>query len=81
MLYCSWPAATLLSFTKLIFLSDFQALLSCPTSSIHTEKPPKDILQVQNMFPLPIDDKLLPVCMFFTVSFFLLHGANPHLFV
>ncbi|XP_066333019.1 uncharacterized protein [Miscanthus floridulus] len=37
-----------------------QALLSCPTSSIHTEKPPKDILQVQNMFPLPIDDKLLP---------------------
>lgn len=41
----------------------FQALLSCPTSSIHTEKPPKDILQVQNMFPLPIDDKLLPVCI------------------
>ncbi|KAL5669159.1 hypothetical protein ACJX0J_021380, partial [Zea mays] len=37
-----------------------QALLSCPTSSIHTEKPPKDILKVQNMFPLPIDDKLLP---------------------
>jgi len=53
MLYCSWPAATLLSFTKLIFLSDFQALLSCPTSSIHTEKPPKDMLKVQNMFPLP----------------------------
>ncbi|XP_066323032.1 uncharacterized protein, partial [Miscanthus floridulus] len=40
-----------------------QALLSCPTSSIHTEKPPKDILQVQNMFPLPIDDKLLPRAM------------------
>ncbi|CAD6248799.1 unnamed protein product [Miscanthus lutarioriparius] len=37
-----------------------QALLSCPTSSIHTEKPPKDMLKVQNMFPLPIDDNLLP---------------------
>uniref|UniRef100_A0A0E0GFA6 Metallo-beta-lactamase domain-containing protein n=1 Tax=Oryza nivara TaxID=4536 RepID=A0A0E0GFA6_ORYNI len=37
-----------------------QALLSCPTSSIHTEKPAKDILQVQNMFPLPIDNHLLP---------------------
>lgn len=38
-----------------------QSLLSCPTASIHTEKPAKDILQVQNMFPLPIDDSL-PVC-------------------
>ncbi|CAN6238950.1 unnamed protein product [Urochloa humidicola] len=37
-----------------------QALLSCPTSSIHTEKSPKDILQVQNMFPLPLDENLLP---------------------
>lgn len=35
-----------------------QSLLSCPTASIHTEKPAKDILQVQNMFPLPIDDSL-----------------------
>lgn len=40
---------------------DAQALLSCPTASIHTEKPAKDILQVQNMFPLPIDTHLLPV--------------------
>jgi hypothetical protein len=39
---------------------DAQALLSCPTASIHTEKPAKDILQVQNMFPLPIDTHLLP---------------------
>uniref|UniRef100_A0A0E0K797 Metallo-beta-lactamase domain-containing protein n=1 Tax=Oryza punctata TaxID=4537 RepID=A0A0E0K797_ORYPU len=38
-----------------------QALLSCPTASIHTDKPAKDILQVQNMFPLPIDTHLLPV--------------------
>uniref|UniRef100_A0A0D9VN02 Metallo-beta-lactamase domain-containing protein n=1 Tax=Leersia perrieri TaxID=77586 RepID=A0A0D9VN02_9ORYZ len=37
-----------------------QALLSCPTSSIHTEKPAKDILQVQDMFPIPIDTDLLP---------------------
>ncbi|GJM87513.1 hypothetical protein PR202_ga03475 [Eleusine coracana subsp. coracana] len=37
-----------------------QALLSCPTASIHTDKPPEDILQVQNMFPLPIDLNQLP---------------------
>ncbi|CAM0903878.1 unnamed protein product [Alopecurus aequalis] len=35
-----------------------QALLSCPTASIHTDKPTKDILQVQNTFPLAIDDDL-----------------------
>ncbi|KAM3409576.1 hypothetical protein ACQJBY_002086 [Aegilops geniculata] len=35
-----------------------QALLSCPTGSIHTDKPTEDILQVQNTFPLPIDDDL-----------------------
>ncbi|KAM0872815.1 hypothetical protein ACQ4PT_038474 [Festuca glaucescens] len=35
-----------------------QALLSCPTASIHTDKPARDILQVQNTFPLPIDDDL-----------------------
>ncbi|KAM0840132.1 hypothetical protein ACQ4PT_059855 [Festuca glaucescens] len=35
-----------------------QALLSCPTASIHTDKPARDILQVQNTFPLPIDDAL-----------------------
>ncbi|THU62407.1 hypothetical protein C4D60_Mb01t04820 [Musa balbisiana] len=37
-----------------------QALLSCPTSSIHTEKPTKEILEIQKMFPLPIDEKKLP---------------------
>jgi glyoxylase-like metal-dependent hydrolase (beta-lactamase superfamily II)/ferredoxin len=37
-----------------------QALLACPTSSIRTEKPPKDIKDVQGMFPLPIDSETLP---------------------
>ncbi|WOK92823.1 hypothetical protein Cni_G01515 [Canna indica] len=37
-----------------------QALFSCPTSSIHTEKPTKRILDVQKMFPLPIDEQRLP---------------------
>lgn len=37
-----------------------QALLSCPTSSIHTEKPTKKILEIQKMFPLPIDEQKLP---------------------
>uniref|UniRef100_A0ACD5ZM04 Uncharacterized protein n=1 Tax=Avena sativa TaxID=4498 RepID=A0ACD5ZM04_AVESA len=38
-----------------------QALHSCPTASIHTGKPAKDILQVQNTFPLAIYDDLLGV--------------------
>lgn len=41
-------------------LKALQALLSCPTSSIHTEKPAPDILQVQKTFPLPIDEQRLP---------------------
>ncbi|KAH7669254.1 Metallo-hydrolase/oxidoreductase protein [Dioscorea alata] len=41
-------------------LKALQALLSCPTSSIHTEKPPKEIVEVQKMFPLPIDEQRLP---------------------
>ncbi|XP_073146040.1 uncharacterized protein [Henckelia pumila] len=32
-----------------------QALLSCPTNSIHTEQPPPEILDVQMTFPIPID--------------------------
>jgi hypothetical protein len=43
LLYCSCNTTI---FHKVSFLCDVQALLSCPTSSIHTEKPPKDILQV-----------------------------------
>ncbi|CAL9151702.1 unnamed protein product [Musa hybrid cultivar] len=37
-----------------------QALLSCPTSSIHTERPTNKILEVQKMFPLPIDEQNIP---------------------
>ncbi|KAL9256290.1 hypothetical protein AKJ16_DCAP20107, partial [Drosera capensis] len=41
-------------------LEALQALLSCPTSSIHTEKPPHDIKEVQKTFPIPIDEKRIP---------------------
>ncbi|XP_026407149.1 uncharacterized protein LOC113302454 [Papaver somniferum] len=41
-------------------LNALQALLSCPTSSIHTEKPAHDILEVQETFPLPIDEHRIP---------------------
>eukprot|EP00252_Welwitschia_mirabilis_P009258 TRINITY_DN2170_c0_g1_i3.p1 TRINITY_DN2170_c0_g1~~TRINITY_DN2170_c0_g1_i3.p1 ORF type:complete len:279 (+),score=45.18 TRINITY_DN2170_c0_g1_i3:107-943(+) len=37
-----------------------QALLSCPVKSIHTEKPPSDILGVHSTFPIPIDNTNLP---------------------
>lgn len=37
-----------------------QALLSCPTASIHTEKPPADILQIHSTFPIPIDEDSAP---------------------
>ncbi|KAF3641983.1 CASP-like protein, putative isoform 1 [Capsicum annuum] len=40
-------------------LRALQALLSCPTRSIHTEKPPHDILEVQKTFPIPIDEHTL----------------------
>lgn len=48
-----------------------QALLSCPTSSIHTEKPASDILQAQKTFPTPIDQQRIPVA-------FLLHSYFVH---
>ncbi|KAG6654750.1 hypothetical protein CIPAW_05G167600 [Carya illinoinensis] len=41
-------------------LKALQALISCPTSSIRTEKPPSDILHVQKTFPLPIDEQSVP---------------------
>ncbi|XP_068646605.1 uncharacterized protein [Aristolochia californica] len=41
-------------------LKALQALLSCPTASIRTEKPPRDILEVQKSFPLPIDEQRIP---------------------
>ncbi|GFP83033.1 hypothetical protein PHJA_000446400 [Phtheirospermum japonicum] len=34
-----------------------QALLSCPTNSIRTERAPRDISEVHKMFPSPIDDQ------------------------
>ncbi|KAK1436361.1 hypothetical protein QVD17_02140 [Tagetes erecta] len=37
-----------------------QALLSCPTNSIRTEKPVHDILEVQKTFPIPIDMDRIP---------------------
>ncbi|KAI3496055.1 hypothetical protein L1887_38405 [Cichorium endivia] len=41
-------------------LKALQALLSCPTSSISTEKPPHDILEVQKTFPIPINTEKIP---------------------
>ncbi|CAK9134134.1 unnamed protein product [Ilex paraguariensis] len=41
-------------------LKALQALLSCPTSSIHTEKPARDILEVQKTFPIPINEQRIP---------------------
>ncbi|KAE8022968.1 hypothetical protein FH972_008728 [Carpinus fangiana] len=41
-------------------LKALQALLSCPTNSIHTEKPAPDIRQVQKTFPHPIDEQRIP---------------------
>ncbi|KVH87970.1 uncharacterized protein LOC112502763 [Cynara cardunculus var. scolymus] len=41
-------------------LKALQALLSCPTSSISTEKPAHDILEVQKTFPIPIDVERIP---------------------
>ncbi|GAB2275224.1 hypothetical protein Dimus_009985 [Dionaea muscipula] len=41
-------------------LEALQALLSCPTSSIHTEIPPHDIKEVQMTFPIPINEQRIP---------------------
>lgn len=41
-------------------LKALQALLSCPTSSISTEKPARDILKVQKTFPIPINMDKIP---------------------
>ncbi|CAM6114077.1 unnamed protein product [Calypogeia fissa] len=39
-------------------LEALQALLACPTASIRTVHPPKDIIEAHNSFPLPIDPSL-----------------------
>lgn len=41
-------------------LKALQALISCPTSSIHTEKPARDILEVGKTFPIPINERRIP---------------------
>ncbi|KAJ3691426.1 hypothetical protein LUZ61_020590 [Rhynchospora tenuis] len=41
-------------------IKTLQALLSCPTNSIRTEKPMKEVVEVNKMFPLPIDENALP---------------------
>ncbi|KAL3718703.1 hypothetical protein ACJRO7_003773 [Eucalyptus globulus] len=41
-------------------LKALQALISCPTSSIHTEKPAPDVLVAHETFPIPIDEQKLP---------------------
>lgn len=41
-------------------LKALQALLACPTSSIHTKEPARDILEVHKTFPIPIDDQRIP---------------------
>ncbi|KAL3692650.1 hypothetical protein R1sor_006301 [Riccia sorocarpa] len=39
-------------------LRSLQALVSCPTGSIRTVTPAKDVVQAQETFPLPIHDEL-----------------------
>lgn len=41
-------------------LQALQALLACPTASIHTERPPKDIKDAHNSFPIPVDADEIP---------------------
>uniref|UniRef100_A0A7N0T539 Metallo-beta-lactamase domain-containing protein n=1 Tax=Kalanchoe fedtschenkoi TaxID=63787 RepID=A0A7N0T539_KALFE len=41
-------------------LSALQALISCPTSSIHTKELARDIAQVHNTFPIAIDSEKIP---------------------
>ncbi|KAH7842248.1 hypothetical protein Vadar_003190 [Vaccinium darrowii] len=41
-------------------LKALQALLSCPTSSIRTEQPAQDILEVQKTFPIQINEQRIP---------------------
>ncbi|KFK29965.1 hypothetical protein AALP_AA7G200400 [Arabis alpina] len=60
-------------------LNALQALLSCPTGSIRTETPPTDIGEVQETFPLALDNDALPGifhCGFHSKKSF---GATPYL--
>lgn len=46
--------------TKAERVQALQALLACPTASIHTQSPPPDILEVHDTFPIPVDERGLP---------------------
>ncbi|GMG98881.1 hypothetical protein Nepgr_000721 [Nepenthes gracilis] len=62
-------------------LEALQALLSCPTNSIHTEIPPRDILEVQKTLPIPINKQRIPGvyhCGYHSVKSF---GAASYLVV
>lgn len=41
-------------------MKSLQALLACPTASIHTQSPPRDIGAAHESFPLPVDANTLP---------------------
>ncbi|XVF83750.1 hypothetical protein PTKIN_Ptkin16aG0517500 [Pterospermum kingtungense] len=62
-------------------LEALQALLSCPTSSIHTEVPPPDILEAQKTFPIPIDENKLPGVYHCGYHSEKSYGATPYLIV
>ncbi|KAI5062373.1 hypothetical protein GOP47_0022912 [Adiantum capillus-veneris] len=55
-----------------------QALLSCPTSSIRTEKAPTDILSIHTTFPFLVDERLPGVylCGYHSEKSY---GATPYL--
>lgn len=62
-------------------LRALQALLSCPTSSIHTEKPTKEIIDVQKTFPLAVDDSKLPGIYYCGYQSEKSYGATAYLIV
>lgn len=62
-------------------LRALQALLSCPTSSIHTEKPTKEIIDVHKTFPLAVDDSKLPGIYYCGYQSEKSYGATAYLIV
>ncbi|GLJ32179.1 hypothetical protein SUGI_0647840 [Cryptomeria japonica] len=62
-------------------LEALQAMISCPTASIHSKSPAADILQAQMSLPLPINKKTLPGvyhCGYHSIKS---NGATPYLIV
>ncbi|KAK8945461.1 hypothetical protein KSP40_PGU008410 [Platanthera guangdongensis] len=62
-------------------LRALQALLSCPTSSIHTEKPTKEIIDIQKTFPLAVDESKLPGIYYCGYQSEKSYGATAYLIV